>query len=144
MKPIRSTYRFESDAPLSLVWNIICDNAHSEWRSDLDHIEIRSSTNFIEYGKQGSIISFTITKKEPMHLYCFAMQHQKWDGTWSGEFYEEAGKSVVILKEEVQMHNPLLHFVASFFMPLKKMQAQYCNDLHQRILALQAELHSKE
>lgn len=129
MKPLTSSIIFETTAPLALVWDVITDNEHVTWRSDLDHIEIRDETTFVEYGKQGSIITFTITEKVLHHKYCFSMVHDKWVGTWEGCFFQKDGKTMVTFTEQLQMHAPFMQFIATLLMPIKKMQAQYCRDL---------------
>lgn len=133
MKPKISTYRFESNAPLALIWEIMTNNQDATWRSDLDHIEIIDDTHFIEHSKQGAQIAFTITEKDPLKRYCFAMSHPSWNGRWSGTFSVEHGRSVVILREELQMHHPFAQLIANLFMPLQKMQKQYSIDLQRKI-----------
>ncbi|MCG8569986.1 MAG: hypothetical protein MJB14_07575 [Spirochaetes bacterium] len=46
------------------IWDTITDNKNWQWRSDLQDLKIMNDKEFIEYGKGGLEINFTITKKE--------------------------------------------------------------------------------
>lgn len=140
MKERSSQMIFQTDAPCSLVWEIMTNNEDASWRSDLDHIEILNDTQFIEHGKSGFQLHFTITKKEAMKLYAFDISHPNWTGRWTGEFSEQDGKTTVVLTEYMKMNNPLLHLLSYVLFSLKKQQRLYIHDLETKLGCVKNEL----
>ena len=68
MKRSISTASAILDSSIEDVWDKITDNEHWQWRSDLQDLKILNENEFIEYGKGGMEIHFTITKKEKYEL----------------------------------------------------------------------------
>lgn len=136
MKERHSQIIFQTKAPCQIVWQIMTNNHDSSWRSDLDHIEVINELEFIEHGKKGSKIHFTISKKEPMKIYAFDMKDRNWTGHWIGEFKEENAITTVILTEYMKMNNPLLHLLSYVLFSLKKQQALYIHDLEEKLRSI--------
>ncbi|SDZ03320.1 SRPBCC family protein [Tindallia californiensis] len=70
------------------VWDAITDNENWQWRSDLQDLKILNDETFVEYGKGGMEIHFTITKKEKHEVYGFTMNSKHFSGEWIGIFEE--------------------------------------------------------
>lgn len=120
-------------SPIEKVFEIVCDNQHTAWRSDLDHVEVIDELHFIEYTKQNQATTFTITDKVEHTYYAFTMENAMFHGTWTGTFSQEDGRTKIVFTEHIFVHNPILRILSYLFMNLKKMQKQYTDDLKKEL-----------
>ncbi|MBS7020606.1 MAG: polyketide cyclase [Firmicutes bacterium] len=130
---IKANIKKEFSCSKELLWNIVTNNLDFSWRSDLSHIEIVDETHFIEYAKNQYPISFTITKKEPIHLYQFDIENSNMVGSWTGIFQElEPGKILLDFTEELEVKNPIMKLFAKQY--LKRQQKKYMEDLEKKVI----------
>lgn len=108
MKSATLTAEFQSD--VRRVWDVVTDNAHYQWRSDLSKIEeAEDGSSFTEYTADGFATHFRITVKEEHKRYEFDMDNQNMSGHWTGIFEKNGSGTRVIFKEEVQVKNPVMN-----------------------------------
>lgn len=126
------TAEFKADP--QRVWDVVTDNRHTGWRSDVQQVELRGDKVFIERTPQGHETQFTITEKQPLTVYAFAMENKMFTGQWRGDF--EAlpdGGCRVIFCENVRMKNPIARLLAPLLLSLPKMQQTYIRDLRREL-----------
>lgn len=128
---IKSTIKAELDATIDEVFNIVADNKHYSWRSDLDRIEIVDNNKFIEYAKNGFPTEFVITAKEPYSYYAFNIDNENLSGRWYGKFTSENNKTVVEFTEELTAKKAMPSFLIKIY--VKKQQRKYVKDLKKYI-----------
>lgn len=109
------------------VWDTVTSLENYQWRSDLSKIEILNENQFIEYSKDGTATTFTVTACEPLKLWEFDMENANIKGHWSGIFAEKDGQTEINFTEDVIAKKPLPKFLVKVF--LKKQQKQYVADL---------------
>lgn len=114
------------------VWEILTDNAHTAWRSDLSKVD-RSpdGLKFVEYTKKGFPTFFTITVKRPPVRYEFDIQNRNLRGHWTGTLEQTARGTLLSMTEEVSVKNPVMNLFVTVY--LKKQQAQYLADLQRAL-----------
>ena len=116
------------------IWDTITDNENWQWRSDLQNLEIINDKKFIEYGKGGLEIHFTITKKEEHKVYGFTMNSKHFSGEWIGNFEKlPDGKTKITFTESLVYKKLLLKIFASLFINLKAIQDIYMRDLKKKL-----------
>ena len=116
------------------VWDTITDNEHWQWRSDLQNLEILNDEEFIEYGKGGLEIHFTITKKEAYNVYGFTMNSKHFSGEWIGHFEKlPDGKTKITFTESLVYKKLLFKIFASLFINLQAIQDVYMRDLKKKL-----------
>ena len=127
MKTATITAQFNS--PIEKVWDVVTDNTHFQWRSDLSKITCSEDGKcFTEYAKNDFPTSFTITKKEPYRCYEFDMKNQNMEGHWIGSFEKTAKDGTKItFTEKLEVHHPVMRLLAGIY--LKKQQRTYVSDL---------------
>ncbi len=131
MKSATITAVFASD--IKKVWDVVTDNVHYQWRSDLSKIEVsKDGSGFTEYTRDGFPTYFQITVKEPYKKYGFTMDNKNMSGHWTGLFEKEGSGTKIIFTEEVSVKNPILNLFVTGF--LKKQQKQYVEDLKKALL----------
>jgi hypothetical protein len=134
MKRSVSTASAVLDSSIDDVWNKITDNENWQWRSDLQNLKILNEKEFIEYGKGGMEIHFTITKKEKYKLYAFNMDCNQFTGEWTGVFEKtQDGKTKITFTESIAYKKWFLRIIASLFVNLKAIQDEYMRDLKQAL-----------
>lgn len=132
MKTAKMEVIFNQD--IKTVWQVITNNEDYTWRSDLQKIEVKNEKDFIEIYPNGNSTQFHITKKEPYQLYTFDMDNKNFRGNWIGEFESlQDGKTKVIFTENIQVKNPIMRILATFFMNIQKIQEQYVADLKKKL-----------
>lgn len=109
------------------VWDTVTSLENYQWRSDLSKIEILNESQFIEYSKDGTATTFTVTACEPFKRWEFDMENANIKGHWSGIFAEKDGQTEINFTEDVIAKKPLPKFLVKVF--LKKQQKQYVADL---------------
>lgn len=123
----RRTVTAQIPCDVETVWDIVTDNRHYAWRSDLSKIEIIDETHFDEYTKDGFVTHFSITEKEPYQVYRFDMENQNMSGHWTGVFESCKSGTQITFTEEVKVKNPIMNLFISGY--LKKQQNTYISDL---------------
>jgi hypothetical protein len=123
------------NAKIEDVWNVVTDNENWQWRSDLERVEVLNNGNeFIEYGKQGSKIHFTITKKEKYKIYEFTMDSKYFNGQWRGDFIKlPEGKTKISFTESLTYNNLFFKIFSLLFINLKTFQDAYMRDLKKKL-----------
>lgn len=109
------------------VWDTVTSLENYQWRSDLSKIEILNDNQFIEYSKDGTATTFTVTACEPFKRWEFDMENANIKGRWIGIFAEKDGQTEINFTEDVIAKKPLPKFLVKVF--LKKQQKQYVADL---------------
>lgn len=116
------------------VWDSITDNKNWQWRSDLQDLKILNDKKFIEYGKGGFEVHFTITKKEKYKIYAFDMDSKAFSGEWEGNFEKLPDeKTKITFKESLEYKNLFYKIFASLFINLKAIQDVYMRDLKKKL-----------
>lgn len=128
---IKSTIKAELNANIDDVFDIVADNKHYSWRSDLDRIEIVDNNKFIEYAKNGFPTEFVITAKESYSYYAFNIDNENLSGRWHGKFTSENDKTLVEFTEELTAKKAMPSFLIKIY--VKKQQRKYVKDLKKRI-----------
>ena len=131
---LKSTITETFDCDITEVWKVVTDNRNYHWRSDLSKIEILDDKSFVEYGPKGFPTHFTITVKEEERRYEFDMENQNLTGHWTGIFIAmPEGGTRLEFTEELSVKNPFMALIARLFMPVKKIQKTYMEDLRKRL-----------
>ncbi|MBD5106263.1 MAG: hypothetical protein HDT41_04720 [Lachnospiraceae bacterium] len=113
-----------------LLWNIVTDNAKTEWRSDLSKVDILNENEFVEHTTKDIKTKFTITAKEDLEYYEFEFGNDNMSGVWHGKFFEvDKNMTQLVFTEEIQIKNPILELLSYLFFPIKKNQKKYMEDL---------------
>lgn len=124
----KSTIEAVFDSDVKTVWDIVTDNEHFEWRSDLSKIEVcPDADKFYEFTKNGYKTEFHITVKKPYECYEFDMKNKNMIGHWKGIFLKEDKGTKIRFTEEVTVKNPVMNLFAGAY--LKKQQNTYISDL---------------
>lgn len=112
------------------VFDVVSDNEHTAWRSDVTKIVTTGKDTFEEYAPNGTVTKFTIVKKEPYERYEFKMENDKFTGSWLGLFIGLSdGSTQLVFTEHIEMKKPLFRILVHLVPILKKMQKNYINDL---------------
>lgn len=130
-KEVQVTMRVIIDAPKKLVWEVITNNEQFAWRSDLDRIDIKSATEFIEYTKQGFSTYFTITEKIPFETYAFSLENTNMKGSWIGTLKEFGNQTELECTERIMVKRAFLRLLVKPY--LRKQQKQYQADLKEAL-----------
>jgi len=134
MKSRISTATEVLNSRVEKVWDTITDNEKWQWRSDLQNLKILSNKEFIEYGKGGMEIHFTITKKEEYNVYGFTMDSKYFSGEWIGNFEKLSDEKTKITFTESLVYKKLfLRIFARLFINLKAIQDVYMRDLKNKL-----------
>jgi hypothetical protein len=130
-----STITAEFSSDIQTVWDVVTDNRHTEWRSDLARVDVPDDGNtFTEYTRDGFQTTFTITDKNPCEFYAFDMKNKNFDGHWNGKFSRiDTGGTRIEFTESVQIHNHVMEWLSYLFMDLGKMQKTYVSDLRKKL-----------
>lgn len=113
------------------VWNIVTSLENTNWRSDLDKVEITGEKQFVEYAKGGYATSFTITAEEKLKRWEFDMENENMTGHWTGIFSQKNGQTEIDFTEDVTVKKPIMKlFIKSY---LKKQQQTYIKDLRKAL-----------
>ncbi len=121
---------FQKD--LQAVWDTVTSLNAYAWRSDLSKIEVVSSTQFIEYTKDGFATTFTVTALDPCKRWEFDMENANMKGHWTGLFLQNGDATEIDFTEDVSAKKLLMKpFVKPF---LKRQQARYIVDLRKALM----------
>ena len=113
------------------VWDVVTSLENTEWRSDLDRVEIINERQFVEYTKSGYPTTFTITAEEVLGRWEFDMENGNMIGHWTGIFSQRNGKTEIDFTEDVTVKKPIMKlFIKSY---LKKQQETYIKDLRKAL-----------
>lgn len=116
---------------IQTVWDTVTSLEKYQWRSDLSRIEVLNEKQFVEYTKDGSATTFTITVFEPLKRWEFDLENGNMKGHWTGIFAEKDGQTEIDFTEDVTAKKLIMKpFVKAF---LKKQQAQYLSDLEKAL-----------
>lgn len=127
-----SNIKKEFNCDIKKLWNIITDNTHCNWRSDLSKIEIIDDTHFIEYTKNNYPTYFTITTKINLKEYKFDIKNSNIKGKWIGIFKELKNGNVLLdFREEIETNNIIMKLFAKPY--LKMQQKRYIKDLEKEL-----------
>lgn len=122
------------DEPVKDVWDIVVDNEHTKWRSNILKTEILDDGKWREYYTPKAFTDFCVTEYKQYVKYSFDMQSKWFSGTWQGYFYPTAtGGTKIIFVERVHFRFPVLRWAAQCFWNLKKIQLNYLQDLHKEL-----------
>ena len=114
-------------ANIQEVRSVITSLENYQWRSDLSRIDVINEKQFVEYTKEGSPTTFTITATEVYGRWEFDMENSNIYGHWIGTFCETDGNTEIVFMEDVTAKKWFMRpFVKLFF---NKQQNQYIADL---------------
>ena len=133
-----STSNIKACIPCNIhkVWKVVTEVENYTWRSDLKKTEMISDKQFIEYTKDGSPTTFTITVAEPYKRCEFDMENCNMKGHWIGIFTSKGEETEIDFTEYVTAKKIFLKpFVKSY---LKKQQKQFVSDLCKALLPQEA------
>lgn len=131
---LKSTITATFRTDIRQVWNVVTNNREYGWRSDLSRIEILDDQHFIEYGLNGFPTQFTITFMEECRRYEFDVENRNLTGRWTGIFSTTPeGGTKLEFTEELSVRNPVMALIARFFMPVKRIQQTYMEDLRKEL-----------
>ncbi|MEO1770696.1 SRPBCC family protein [Candidatus Enterococcus ferrettii] len=115
-------------AKIEDVWQLVTQLENSEWRSDIDRIDIiKEGKSFIEYTPTGYPTHFAVTKFQPPNFYSFTMNNDNMKGTWQGVMIAKGNCTQLKFTEEVYAKKIFLRPFVKFY--LAKQQKQYVQDL---------------
>ena len=102
----------------------------------MEQVKISPDGNsFEEFAKGGISTRFVITEKEECRVYRFSMENPRFTGEWEGRFFSmENGGTKIVFTERIKVKNPVMRFLARFFMPVRKMQETYIRDLKRKLM----------
>lgn len=117
------------------VWDVVTDNHHTEWRSDIKKVRVmKGGLEFVEYSSGGFSTTFQIIKQIPCERYELNLENKRIMGFWSGRFMAlPGGGTRIVFAENIQIKNRFLRLTAGRFLNLKKMQETYVRDLRKRL-----------
>lgn len=128
MKTVEAVCTAEFTSPVSRVWDLVTDNAHTSWRSDVHRVEAQGDgSRFTEYTKGGFATEFVVTEKQPCRRYGFDLENPNLRGHWSGEFTERAGGSRLKFTETLTVRRFPMTLLAKPY--LLRQQRRYVRDL---------------
>ena len=120
------------DGDLKTVWQIVIDNEHYAWWSDLQKIIVADDgQSFTELSKNGMETHFVITVQEYCSRYEFTLENSNLRGHWQGLFSATTGGTRLELIEELEVKKPLLRLVAGKY--LRHAQQRYLADLRREV-----------
>lgn len=118
-------------ADIETVWELVTSLENYLWRSDLSKIEVIDDKKFVEYTKDGSATSFTITAKEYHKRWEFDMENTNMSGHWTGIFTQTGAGTQIDFTEDVKAKKLIMKpFVGMY---LKKQQEAYVRDLKEAL-----------
>ena len=118
--------------PVERVWQTVTDLSNTAWRSDLVQVEVLDEARFVEHTKSGYATNFTVTAREPLRRWAFAMENGNMSGSWEGIFEETEGGARLHCTETVNAkHWWMRPFVPGY---LKRQQKLYLDDLRKELL----------
>ena len=114
-------------ANIQEVWSVVTSLENYQWRSDLSRIDVINEKQFVEYTKEGSPTTFTITATEIYRRWEFDMENSNIYGHWIGTFCETDGNTEIVFKKNVTAKKWFMRPFVKLF--LRKQQNQYIADL---------------
>jgi len=123
------------NSSIKSVWDVVTNNTDYSWRSDVKEIKvINEGKSFFEYPYKGNPTKFIINNIKEYSSYKYSMQNKMFTGVCTGYFSEtENGGTILVLKENISIENPIIKILSYFFMDLKKIQNTYISDLKKRL-----------
>lgn len=120
---------FQSD--VKKLWGTVTSLENYSWRSDLSKTDVPNETQFVEYTKDGSATTFTVTVTEPYRRWEFDMENDNIKGHWVGIFISKGDQTEIEFSEDVTAKKLFMKpFVKGY---LKKQQLRYVSDLKKAI-----------
>lgn len=125
---ITSTITAVLDADISTVWRIVTDaRRYTEWRGDLECVEVLDALHFTEHTRDGFATRFTVTQSHAPELWELHIENANLTGRWLGEF-ESLGETIgVRFTEHVRTKMPIPALIVKHY--LKNQQKAFVNDL---------------
>ena len=122
------------DASPRAVWNVMTDNGDVSWRSDLSGVRGTGEGKWIEIDNRGRETRFEVRFFDPYRFYSFCMENKYFTGIWSATFSPaESGGTMVELRQEIAVKNPVMAVIARHFWNLEKLEETYVRDLRRKL-----------
>lgn len=118
-------------ADVQTIWKIVTSMEDCSWRSDLSRIEVLSETQFVEYTKDGTATTFTVTAMEPGRRWEFDMENGNMRGHWTGLFSQNGGQTTIEFTEQATAKKWLMKPFVGLY--LRRQQKAYVKDLQREI-----------
>lgn len=113
------------------VWERVTDLTRQDWRSDVERVETAGEGSFVEYGRDGFVTAFTVTRREEPRLWAFDLENGNISGRWSGEFHPAAGGCRLTFTQEVTPKKIWMRPFAGLY--LRRQQRRYLADLRKAL-----------
>jgi uncharacterized protein YndB with AHSA1/START domain len=132
-----STRAARFQQPPAAIWVVITDYAKfPTWRQDVARVdplpEVDGKPSWREVDRHRGSIPYEVTVMIPPRAMVTRIADSKltFGGTWTYEITLAAdGASLVRITENGEIYNPVVRFVARFFMAYSKTQEQYLHEL---------------
>ena len=123
------TVEKEINAPIQTVWTVMTTwEDQPKWRTDVDRVEVISSTEFIEYPKHGQEITFKVLEfNEPSKLTL--QMESSFTGIYDVLLIEQGNTTKIIESYELTYASPIGRIFATHFFSLEDFANDYLASL---------------
>lgn len=110
-----------------VVWAVVTNLDHWQWRSDLENLEKTGPNSFVEYGKGGFATHFTVTCCQEPVKWAFDLENANMAGEWVGEFQAVPKGTKLTFTERLEPKKWWMKFLVKGY--LRRQQTRYFSDL---------------
>lgn len=126
------------NAPVKQVFEVVTNNKDWKHRRDLKDLKITSEKDGLEVweetSKDGSIIKFETSRKEPYNYYSFSMKSNIMYGHWEATFEEiSTNKTLFTATEHITIQNPFIRTLSYLFFDINKLMQNYQDDIKHKL-----------
>lgn len=132
--PVKHTVSIELslNAGSKEVWQRLRDiKAYPQWRNRLQSVEVQSDSSWIEVDKKSHRLPLKIVSEEPMQKLVTEINSKDlpFGGTWVFTLRAVGGQTIVTIRENGEVYNPVFRFVSKYIMGHTASINQYAKDL---------------
>mgnify|MGYP001810702174 CR=1 FL=1 len=134
MDPVQHvTMTVELAANVPRVYQLVADPAQP-WRTDLQRVEVRDRSSWVEVPSHGAPVSFRRTVADEGRRFAVSFSGEGFHGTWDGRFEPAApGRSRLTFTESVTVPSPWLRPLSRLFFGPDRAMRRYVADLEQAV-----------
>jgi hypothetical protein len=134
--PVKHTVSMELslDAGSKEVWQRLRDiKAYPQWRKRLQSVEMQSDNSWVEVDKRNHRLPLKIVSEEPMQKLVTEINDKNlpFGGTWIFTLRSGNGQTMVTIRENGEVYNPVFRFVSKYIMGHTASIKQYAKDLEE-------------